>query len=88
MGYTQATIDRRSATGELSWVIGGRWQGRGYAVEAATAMAEALRDAGVRRLIAHVHPEHVASQRVAAAAGLIATDRSLDGETEWEWTPS
>lgn len=88
VGYTQASIDRRTATGELSWVIGIDWQGRGYAVEAARAMAEALRAAGTRRLIAHVHPEHGASQRVAAAAGMVATDRTLDGEVEWEWRRS
>ena len=38
------------------------------------------------RVVAHMHPDHVASQRVAAALGLRPTDRLVDGEVEWELT--
>jgi RimJ/RimL family protein N-acetyltransferase len=85
IGYTQATVDRETGTAELAWVIGVPWQGQGYAVEAVTLTADGLRQAGVRRLIAHVHPEHPASQRVADHAGLMVSERVVDGEIEWEW---
>ena len=39
---------------------------------------------GVTRVVAHVHPDHVASQGVAAGLGLTPTDRVDDGEVEWE----
>ena len=38
---------------------------------------------GVHRAVAHVRPDHVASQRVAAALGMRPTDRLVDGEVEW-----
>ena len=88
IGYTQSTVDRRTGTADLAWVIGVPWQGRGYAAEAVTLIADALRHAGIRRLVAHIHPEHPASQRVAQRAGLVATERLVDGEIEWEWPDS
>lgn len=46
-------------------------QGRGYATEAAAATrAYARDDLGVGRLIAIIHPDNVASQRVAQKIGL------------------
>ena len=53
---------------------------------AATAVAAALAVlvvAGVGEIVAHVHPDHVASARVAAGAGLVATDDEVDGERVW-----
>lgn len=85
IGYTQSTVDRHTGTADLAWVIGVPWQGQGYAVEAVTLIADVLRQAGVHRLVAHVHPEHPASARVAEHAGLVATERMIDGEIEWEW---
>lgn len=85
VGYMQSRVDRHTETAELAWVIGVRWQCQGYAVEAVTLIADALRRVGVRRLIARVHPEHLASQRVAEHAGLVATERRVEGEIEWEW---
>ena len=37
----------------------------------------------MRRLVADVHPEHTASQRVAQAIGLTPTDEVVDGEDRW-----
>ncbi len=37
----------------------------------------------MRRLVADVHPEHTASQRVAQAIGLAPTDEVVDGEVRW-----
>jgi hypothetical protein len=34
-------------------------------------------------VVAHVHPGHLASQRVASAAGLSPTTDVVDGETRW-----
>ena len=58
-------------------------QGRGLATEAATAMADRLTAAGVTRLVAHVHPDHAASARVAERLGLRRTDVVEDGEVRW-----
>jgi RimJ/RimL family protein N-acetyltransferase len=72
---------------ELAWVIGTPWQGRGLASDAAAVVLEFVVASGVGRVIAHVHPDHVASQRVAARLGLASTARTVDGEVEWESRP-
>ena len=87
IGFAQATVETASGTTELAWVIGSPWQGTGYGREAIGSLVAALREAGSSRLIAHVHPEHTASQRVAEHAGLRRTGRLVDGEEEWEWRP-
>jgi RimJ/RimL family protein N-acetyltransferase len=46
-----------------------------------------LREQGVTTLVAHVHPDHKASARVAAALGLIATATVVDGEIRWQSRP-
>ena len=51
------------------------------AVGALVAWLEAR---GVGIVVAHVHPDHVASASVAAAAGLVRTDVVHDGEVRWE----
>lgn len=90
IGHLQATVindaeddavDGRSA--DIAWLIGTAWQGRGYASEAVRALVGWLESSGVRTFTAHVHPGHEASGRVAAAAGLAATDRIEDGEVVW-----
>jgi RimJ/RimL family protein N-acetyltransferase len=58
-------------------------QRRGYAREAAGAMVTWLRDCGVDRFVAHVHPEHRASIGVARALGLTPTATIVDGEIRW-----
>ena len=87
-GTTRATTpgDACGADGlvaQLAWVIASSHQGRGHAREAAEVMVAWLREQGVRGLLAHVHPEHQASQGVARALGLRATGTVLDGEVRW-----
>ncbi len=81
VGYVQATVVGSSA--EIAWVISPSAQGRGVATLAACAMVQQLTAFGVRRLVAHIHPDHVASARVAARLGLRRTNVVEDGELRW-----
>jgi RimJ/RimL family protein N-acetyltransferase len=85
LGTMQATVDRdaNGLAAEVAWTIGSRDQRRGYASEAASAIVAWLRERGVTRIDAHVHPEHVASAGVARRAGLSPTDEVVDGEVVW-----
>lgn len=71
----------------LAWVVGVDHQARGYAREGAHAMACWLRTQGVARLVAHIHPDHAASQALARSLGLTPTATVTDGEVRWT-TPS
>lgn len=83
-GYAQATVDVTGARAEIAWVIGTGWQGRGYAKEAAAGLVAHLLDGGaVRTVVAHIHPDHAASEAVAASAGLARTGEWEDGEVRW-----
>ena len=84
IGYVQATIPQSSGPTEIAWVIGEPWQGRGYARTAAELLADELRRMGVVDVVAHIHPEHVASQRVATHLAMSPTGVVVDGETRWE----
>jgi RimJ/RimL family protein N-acetyltransferase len=81
VGYVQATVLGDEA--EIAWVLGTAWQGNGYAKEAAVGLVGWLEAHGASRIIAHVHPDHVASAAVAAAAELNRTDQLDDGEYLW-----
>lgn len=82
VGFVQAT-DTDSET-DVAWLVGVEFQGQGVATEAAKAMCDWFVRNGVRRITAHVHPLHVASQRVASAIGLAATgETDDDGEEVW-----
>ena len=85
VGTVQATLTRHGEgwKAEVAWVVGVPWQGRGYAAEAARALVGWLEAAGVGEIVAHIHPDHVASARVAAGAGLVATADQVDGERVW-----
>ena len=83
VGYVQATVRPAAGSAELAWVVGPAWQGRGIAREAAALVLDHVRAGGAGRVVAHVHPEHAASQRVAAALAMAPTDRLVDGEVEW-----
>lgn len=83
VGYVQATVTDDES--DIAWLVGVEWQGRGIATEAVIAMSEWLGASGTRRLVAHIHPDHVVSGKVAAAAGLLPTGVvDADGETIWE----
>ena len=81
--YARQVAGPEDGVAELAWVVGTQWQGRGVAREAARLVRDHLLALGVRRVVAHVHPDHVASQRVAAALGLLPTPVLVDGEVEW-----
>ncbi|MGW4727915.1 GNAT family N-acetyltransferase [Streptomyces shenzhenensis] len=84
-GTVQATITAADGgpVAEVAWVVGTPWQGRGIATEAARGLVGRLGLLPVRRIVAHVHPEHHASAAVAAAAGLEPTGEWQDGELRW-----
>ena len=83
VGTVQATVALDGSEAEVAWVVATEHQGRGYAREAAIALATWLRGRGVRDLVAHVHPEHAASGAVARAIGLVPTATIVDGEVRW-----
>jgi RimJ/RimL family protein N-acetyltransferase len=83
VGTVQATLHHAAGTAHVAWVIGFGWQGRGFATEAARALVDWLRGRGVGEILAHVHPEHRASARVAERAGLEPTGELDDGEQVW-----
>ena len=86
VGYVQASAiwEDGHPQAEVAWVIGSGHQGRGYAGEAAGAMVDWLRSQGIELVVAHVHPEHLASLAVARTVGLHPTDQVVDGEIRWE----
>lgn len=83
VGYVQATIPVGGGPAEIAWVIGRPWQGRGYAAQAASLLLDELRGQGVHQIVAHIHPDHEASQHVARRLGLRPTQTTDDGETRW-----
>ena len=86
IGHVQATVIDDGREADIAWVIGTRWQGRGYASEAAQALVEWLEAGGTTTITAHVHPGHAASARVAANAGLERTTDVENGEIVWRRT--
>jgi RimJ/RimL family protein N-acetyltransferase len=85
VGTVQATVTSRPDgwTAEVAWVIGMPWQAQGYATEAARALVDWLRGEGAHTITANIHPDHHASGKVAARAGLTVTDQEVDGERVW-----
>lgn len=84
VGTVQATVVDGGRRADVAWVTGTAWQGRGYAVEAASALVAWLRERGVVEIGANIHPEHAASARVAERIGLAPTGE-LDDEGEQIW---
>jgi RimJ/RimL family protein N-acetyltransferase len=80
IGTAQATV--AGANASLAWVIASDWQGRGYASEVAAALV-AWAKRGELGASANIHPDHAASERVAAKAGLRPTADWVDGERVW-----
>ena len=83
IGFVQATIPAAGGRADIAWLIGMPWQGRGFASEAARAVVSWLERAGIPAITAHIHPDHHASESVAAHAGLEPTDQIEDGERVW-----
>ena len=70
-------------TADLAWVVTVPHQGRGYAREAAGAVQEWLRDAGISSFSACIHPDHLASAGIARSLGLAPTSTVVDDEIRW-----
>jgi RimJ/RimL family protein N-acetyltransferase len=83
IGFVQATVPVNGGPTEVAWVIGRPWQGNGYATAAARLLLDDLAGRGVTAVMAHIHPAHVASQRIAQHLGLTPTGVVVDGETRW-----
>ena len=83
VGYLQATVTHGGAVAELAWVIGTPWQSQGYVREAMPVMIDRLVARGVTELVAHIRPEHAASEAVARGLGLAPTTAEVDGERRW-----
>jgi RimJ/RimL family protein N-acetyltransferase len=90
VGTLQATLPAAgpaAGPAEVAWVLTRAAQGHGYAREAATSLVGRLKDTGWA-VVAHIHPGHLASQRVAHAAGLRPTGHITDGEVLWQLPPA
>jgi RimJ/RimL family protein N-acetyltransferase len=90
VGELQTTLPSTGPEGGpalVAWVLGSAFQGQGYASEAAVSLVDRLLAAGWS-VAADIHPDHVASQRVARAAGLALTDQVVDGEQRWNISPA
>jgi RimJ/RimL family protein N-acetyltransferase len=83
VGTVQATVRSAAAHAAIAWIVGVPWQRQGIAGEAAVALVGWLEDQGIRSISATIHPGHLASQRVAARAGLVRTDEVIHGEQVW-----
>ncbi|MFI1919641.1 GNAT family N-acetyltransferase [Nocardia sp. NPDC020380] len=85
-GMVQATIGpgEHGRIAEIAWMVGTPWQRRGIGAEATRGLVDWLsRQPNVQAVIAHIHPEHLASAAVATAAGLTATSCQHEGEIRW-----
>ncbi len=72
---------------EIAYGIAPKFQGRGYATEAAKVLIDfATRDPRVKRICAHTLPEPNASTRVLEKCGFVRAGESLDeGRVVWRW---
>lgn len=74
---------------EVGWTLIPRFQGNGYATEAAGALVQALFErGGVHRIVASLHPDNVASMRVCESIGLVWESHTRQSfknrQGEWE----
>jgi RimJ/RimL family protein N-acetyltransferase len=88
VGIAQATRrhDGNGRVAEIAWVIAKPYQGQGLATEAAATVMAWLRTQGVVTFVAHIHPDHRASMKVAHHLGMRATEAVVDGEIRWTTT--
>ncbi|SEI77428.1 Protein N-acetyltransferase, RimJ/RimL family [Arthrobacter sp. yr096] len=78
-GLTWRQVNGRSEL-EVGYHVRSDLQGRGYATEAASACLEFARDAvGAALLVAIIHPDNVASRRVAERLGMRHLEDELSG---------
>jgi RimJ/RimL family protein N-acetyltransferase len=75
-GLSWQPVNGRSVL-EVGYHVRAALQGRGYATEAATACRELAREHGFTELNAIVHPENIASRRVAEKLGMTHVEDDL-----------
>lgn len=81
IGYMQATVMPDCTY--VAWVIGLKWQSKGYATEATKAVIDWLSTNGCTNIRSCIHPHHIASQRVAEKIGMKKSDEMIDNENIW-----
>ena len=69
---------------DIAWVIGSEWQHQGYATEAVKVVVGFLLELGVQEIRASIHPDHVASIRVAERVGFMRTNERAGPEVIWK----
>ena len=84
VGWIQATVTDDGRRAEMAWVTGRAYWGRGFATEAANAVAAWLLTVGVVEITANIHPGNQASAAVARMIGLNPTQAVHDGEQVWQ----
>jgi RimJ/RimL family protein N-acetyltransferase len=86
IGFIQATLigERAAPVTDVAWLVTPTRQGRGAATESAAAVVSWLPPFGVHIIRAFIHPDNVASERVAGRLGLVRTSTVADGEALWE----
>jgi RimJ/RimL family protein N-acetyltransferase len=88
IGYCGLIVGRASISEpEIAYELLSRFHGRGYATEAASAVVEAARATGRRRLVATVDPTNAASFRVLEKVGFapgIRVGDEHDDYVVWE----
>jgi len=63
---------------EIAYLLESSYWGKGLGTEAATAgVRYGFKELGLDQIVAIVHPENIASQRVAQKAGLVFTNESV-----------
>lgn len=83
VGTVQATITPATGSAMIAWVVGTRFQRRGFATEAARGLVATLRAGGIPDLAASIHPDNIGSQGVARALSFSPTGVFDDGEEIW-----
>jgi len=88
LGTLEATVRvGESSVAHIAWVLGTNAQGNGYASESARALTRFLVDRGMKQVMAYIHPDHTASNRVAAAIGMEQTQIWQQKERAWQLRP-
>ena len=65
IGAVSVALNDERTEGEMGWILNKRYWGKGYTTEAALAVRDfAIRELGVKKLIAHCDARNTASQRV------------------------
>ena len=77
IGAVSLYLNDTGTSAELGWIINRRYQGRGFAPEAASALLGfAVNGLGIKHFTAHCDTENIASRRVTEKLGMKLIDES------------